>query len=191
MTNHDLLFALELAEVWYDQSWPWICISPAPRRPRFHSGRGTTPIYASVEHQTMMVMNSRSLLPRLLLPTYNRMHLATLPKDTRLWICAHGRIIRTLRYKLPWFTCIWQSQKRYSCRFCIQHLASCHLLLHDCFEDEITLCHLTLSPHFSRDSVHSTSRLCLLYDNLGNCVVVHVQWIGQMDTYRQRWSSKS
>ncbi len=97
MTNHDLLFAVELAEVWYDQSWPWICISPALRRPGSHSGRGTKPIYASVEHQTMMAMNSRSLLPRLLLPTYYRTHLATLPKDTRLLICAHGRIIRTLR----------------------------------------------------------------------------------------------
>ncbi len=97
ITNHDLLFALELAEVWYDQSWQWICISPAPQRPGSHSGRGTKPIYASVD-QTMMAMNSRSLLPRLLLPTYDRTHLATLPKDTRLWICAHGRIIRTLRY---------------------------------------------------------------------------------------------
>ncbi len=39
-TNHNLLFALELAEAWYDQSWPWICISPAPLQPESPSGRG-------------------------------------------------------------------------------------------------------------------------------------------------------
>ncbi len=28
--NHNLLIALKLAEAWYYQSWPQICISPSP-----------------------------------------------------------------------------------------------------------------------------------------------------------------
>ncbi len=30
LASDDLVFALELSEAWYDQSWPRICISPPP-----------------------------------------------------------------------------------------------------------------------------------------------------------------
>ncbi len=59
--------------------------------PFFRLARETKAIYASVERQLMMAMNSGSLLSRLQLSTYDRTHLATLPKDTGQRTRTNGR----------------------------------------------------------------------------------------------------